>query len=395
MQVIKIVSFVFLLSFLAGCWDARELGDISVVTGIAIDKGEHQRYKLTIEGLNASELNAKTARGDAPSVVYALEGDTIAELSQKMNAGISRKLIYSHVRTVVISEELAREGLLDFLDFLERNREIRDDFIFLLAKGRADEILRVTYPVQKASTMKLAVQFRMMADHWGGDPDVRLKDVIEAMVSPGREPVLTAVRVQGEKEKGNAVDNMKKVTPDALVVLDSLAVFKKDRYLGDLTIVDSRNYLLIENGIQLTSFTVPCRKGKDMAVRVYNASSKRKVKYKDGKPHIDIELFLESRLDATQCADDLTRPETYVKYEKLVSDAVSRDVESTVKRVQEKFKVDIFGFGEDMYRQDFEHFEKVKDYWNEEFTRAKIQVNTSVMLRRAGIRTKSFLTEKQ
>lgn len=392
MKVTKVVCFVFFLSFLTGCWDARELREITVVTGMAIDKGKHKRYKLTVEGLNASELNTKTAKGDAPAVVYGLEGDTVAELSQKMNTGIARKLIYSHVRTVVISKELARKGIIDFLDFLERNREIRDDFLFLISKGRADEILRVTSPIEKASSMKLVVQMRTMANNWGGDPKIRLKDMIDAIVSPGREPVLAAIRVQGNKEKGNSVDNMKKVTPDATVVLDSLTVFKKDKYLGDLNVFDSRNYMMIEDKLKLTSFTIPCRKGKNMIIRVYNGSTGRKAKYIHGKPHIYIDFYLESRLDGTQCEDDLTKTETYVKYEKLISKEVTREVESTIKRVQKKFKVDIFGFGEDMYRQDFKQFEKVKDYWNEEFVRADIQVHTLVMLRRAGIRSKSFKT---
>lgn len=393
MKALRLFSVVVFLSFLTGCWDARELGEITIVTGMAIDKGERQKYKLTVEGLNSAELNAKTARGDAPSVVFGIEGDTIAELSQKMNTGLSRKLIYSHVRTVIVSREIARAGLWEFVDFLERNREIRDDFMFLVAEGRADETLRVTYPIQKASTMKLAIQMRTMASNWGGDPDIRLKDVIDAAVSPGREPVLATIRVEGAPEKGNSVENMKKVTPDAIIVLDSLAVFKEDKYIGELGLEDSRNYLLIEDGLQLTSFTIPCGKNKYFAVRVYNATSERKVSYRNGKPHFQVELYLESRVDGSQCADDLSKPQTYLKYEKFMSHAVSKEVEDTIKQVQKKFKVDIFGFGEDMYRQHPSQFEKVKDNWHEEFTRADVQINTTVMLRRAGIRTKSFLTE--
>ncbi|MEW9669946.1 Ger(x)C family spore germination protein [Ammoniphilus sp. 3BR4] len=392
---IQIIGLLLLLSLLSGCWDARELGDITVVTGMGIDKGERKRYKLTIEGMNAAELNNKTARGDAPSIVYSLEGDTIAELSQKMNTAISRKTVYSHVRTVVISQELARTGLLEFLDFLERNREIRDDFMFLLSEGKAEDILKVTYPIQKASSLKIAAQLPTMAQNWGGDPDIRLKHMIDAATSPGRSPVLTKIRIQGEKEKGGSVENMKKVDPNAIVVVDGLAVFKDDRYIGDLNMGDSRNYLLIQGDVKLTSFTIPCGNKNFLAVRVYNASSKRKVEYFGGTPHAKIELFLEGRLDSTQCGDDLSKPETYVKYEKMMSKSVSHEVESTIKRVQKKFQVDAFGFGDDLNRQHFEQFEKVKDNWNEEFARMKVDVHTTVMLRRAGIRTKSFLKERK
>ena len=98
-----------MILLLTGCWDQRELSDISVVTGMAIDKGEKGRYKLTVEAINATELNAKTAGGNSPTVVYSLEGDTIEELSQKMNIGLSRNLLYSHMRVFVISKDIARE----------------------------------------------------------------------------------------------------------------------------------------------------------------------------------------------------------------------------------------------------------------------------------------------
>ena len=43
---------------------------------------------------------------------------------------------------------------------------------------------------------------------------------------------MTALTIQGKPEKGGSVDNMKKDTPDAMVVVDSLAIFKEDKLLG-------------------------------------------------------------------------------------------------------------------------------------------------------------------
>ena len=48
---------------------------------MAIDKGKNEKYKLTIEAINATELNDKTAGGNSPSVVYSLEGNTVEELA--------------------------------------------------------------------------------------------------------------------------------------------------------------------------------------------------------------------------------------------------------------------------------------------------------------------------
>ncbi|WP_226280691.1 hypothetical protein [Cytobacillus oceanisediminis] len=131
------VMFAVILTaiLLSGCWDQRELSEITVVTGMAVDKGEDDKYILTVEGINATELNNRTASGNAPSIVYSAEGNTLAELTYRVNEGISRHLIYSHMRTLIIGEELAKEGIIDFIDFLERNREIRDDFNILIARG--------------------------------------------------------------------------------------------------------------------------------------------------------------------------------------------------------------------------------------------------------------------
>ena len=99
---------------LSGCWDHRELSEITVVVGMAVDKNKDNQYRLTVEGINAKELNPKTASGFAPSIVFTLEGETLAELTRKMNIGISKHLIYSHMKVLVISEEVLKEGMIYF-----------------------------------------------------------------------------------------------------------------------------------------------------------------------------------------------------------------------------------------------------------------------------------------
>ena len=61
-----------------------------------------------------------------------------------MNIGVSRNLLYSHMRVFVISKDIASGGMMAFLDSFERSREFRDDFDIILAKeGKAADILQV------------------------------------------------------------------------------------------------------------------------------------------------------------------------------------------------------------------------------------------------------------
>ena len=168
-----------MILLLTGCWDQRELSTISLVTGMAIDKGKNGKYKLTVEAINATELNGKTAAGNSPSVVYSLEGDTIEELAHKVNIGGSKSLIYSHMRVFVVSKDIASSGMMAFLDAFERSRELRDDFDIILAKeGEAADILKVLYTVQKASSLKLMAQLETATKTWGSTPSVKINDFI-------------------------------------------------------------------------------------------------------------------------------------------------------------------------------------------------------------------------
>ena len=149
-----------------------------------------------------------------------------------------------------------------FLDAFERSRELRDDFDIIMAKeGEAADILQVVYTIQKASSLKLMAQLETATKAWGSTPSVQINDFIRALTSPGRQPVMSVVRIQGDPKKGESVDNMKKAHPDALVVIDSMALFRKDKLVGFLSVEDTRNYLWTQNKLKRTTMTVPC--GKD------------------------------------------------------------------------------------------------------------------------------------
>ncbi|EWG13088.1 Ger(x)C family spore germination protein [Cytobacillus firmus] len=395
MKKCGVMSAILLAAILlAGCWDQRELGEITVVTGMAVDKGENDKYILTVEGINATELNNRTASGFAPSIVYSAEGNSLAELTYRVNEGMSRHLIYSHMRTLIIGEELAKEGIIDFIDFLERNREIRDDFNILIAReAKGSDVLKVTYQFQKSTSLKLHTQLDTMMKDWGGDPGVRMNDVITAWTAPGRQPVMAAVRIKGDPEAGASSENMMKVTPDALVVLDSLAIFKGDKLEGFLTLEDSRNYLWIQNKIVKTSITAECSENKYMGLRVYDTRTKIKGKLENGKARIKIMIRAEAYIDGTHCNDQFDKAKTYEENGEIAQKQINDMVTKTIEKVQKEYGTDIFGFGEVVLRQDYQNFKKVRNNWDEKFADADIQVDTTLIIRRTGIRTKSFLKE--
>ncbi len=81
------------------------------------------------------------------------------------------------MRVFVISEDIASSGMMEFIDPFERSRDLRDDFDIVVAKeGKAADILKVLYVVQKSSSLKLMAQLENASKLWGSTPAVKIND---------------------------------------------------------------------------------------------------------------------------------------------------------------------------------------------------------------------------
>ncbi|TRZ39030.1 Ger(x)C family spore germination protein [Niallia circulans] len=385
---------VLIVCLLGGCWDRKELSEIKLVSGMAIDKGDDGKYEVTVEALNAAELNSRTSGGNAPSLVETIEGETLSEVSHQFSQYYAQYLVFSHMKLLVISEEVAKSGMIDFIDYLERNRELRDDFKILIAKGnKASDVLKVTNLYRKSSSLKLSTQLENMFQDWGGDPDMRINDFINDVTLEGKEAVLNTVVVEGDKKVGASVENMNNVTPEAIVLVDSLAFFNKKKLAGFLPLDDTRVYLWITDKFKNTTLTVQCGENEYSAVRIIHSTTNVQTKMDGVRPEFTINVKSEGYIEGTQCYKSLDKIETFKKYEDLVSKSAAEKIQKTVAKMQNEYGLDIFGFGEIMRRQHNNQFAKIKDDWNSYFAEAKVNVNFDFILRRTGIRSDSFLDE--
>ncbi|HWJ78474.1 MAG TPA: Ger(x)C family spore germination protein [Niallia sp.] len=383
-----IIASCFVLS---GCWDQSELGENSIVTGIAVDKGEKKKYKLSIESTAATELNFRTAQGFAPAFVYSIEGDTIGELTHLFNRVSSTHYILSHTRVLIIGEPLAKEGFLSFIDFFDRNREIRDDFKLIVAKeGNAEDLLKITNDYQKVSSLKVFTQLDNMLEDWGGAPGMKLKDFIRTYASKGQVPVLGAMTIQGSKEEGGSMDNLKQTVPAAIGKIDSLAFFKDGKLIGYLPIKDTRLLLWVQNRIVQTSLTIPYNNNNDFfGMRVLRSKTKVKAREVDGRPQFDIKIYIESVLDGSDKKVNLKKVYAFENLEKTAQEYLEGEFTQLFKKMQNEYGADIFGLGEMYKDQDYKSFKKYHDNWEEGFKLATIKTHVDLEIKRSGIRNNS------
>jgi len=388
-----LLSFVLiLLIVVTGCWSRRELNNLAFAGVIGIDKAGKE-FEVSVLVMDPNAVSAKKpSSGRTPSVLYHARGETVSLAIRRMASVTPRHLYFSHIRMLIIGEQLAREGIRDTLDFLSRNNEIRTDFYFAIAKGTtARELLGVLTPLETTSANNMFGTLEVSRKTWAPTVPAQLDKLMTDLMSEGKHPVLSTIQIQGNPEQAASKNNLEKVDTPGVLQYTGLAVFNKDKLLGWLNEEESKAYNYIQDKVKRTIGVVGCPDGGRISSEIVRSKTELKGKVVQGEPQIDIHMRIESNIQDVECKVDLTKEETIADLDMRASRKLETMVKRTIESVQKKYKVDIFGFGEVIHRADPKAWEKLKKNWDQEFTHLQVQVTADIKTRRMGTVSNSFL----
>lgn len=387
--------FVFLAMFMitTGCWSRRELNDLSIVTGVAIDKHDHQ-FRVSVQVVDPAAVASKQGAGDrSPVSVYDATGDTIFEAIRKMTTLTPRKLYFSHLRIFVLGEDLAKDGIRNTLDLLDRDHEVRTDFYIVVARGiKAKDIISVLTPLEKNPATKLYTSLKVSEKAWAPTVSVQLDELISAIMSDGKQPVLTGIQIKGDLDIGKSKENVNVIDTPANLQYQGIAVFKNDRLIGWLNEDESKGFSDLTDRLNSTVIEIACGKSGKMAVEIIRSKSKLKGIVKDGKPEVEVTIRSEANVADVECEVDLSKTETIYKLEKEVEKTIKSNVERTVSKAK-KLKSDIIGFGEAIHRANPDYWKKAKKEWDQQFPSLPVHFKIEVKIRGLGTTGDSFLNK--
>ncbi|GMK41866.1 spore germination protein KC [Paenibacillus sp. CCS19] len=393
--MIVMLLLVFLLP-LTGCWDRRELNELAISVGLGIDKvGE--RYRVTAQVVQPSEV--ATSKGSSgfstPVTTYRASGVTIFEAIRKMTTVSPRKIYASHLRIVVIGEELAREGIAEALDLLSRDYELRMDFYILVAKGTsAEDLLELLTPLDKIPANKIFNSIQVSEKAWAPVSAMTMDMFIRDYKSKGNNPVLSGIKATGNEAKGKRRSNVEKLNPDARLRNNGLAVFRMDQLIGWLSEEQSKGYNYIVDRVKSTVGHVPCPGEKgNIALEVIRSKSNMKTEIRNGRPHLIVDLDVEQNVGEVMCKVEITDEGVIDTLEREAEKSLKDIVERTIAAGQQKFKCDFFGFGDALHRSNLKAWKQMENDWDEHFAEASLTVNAKVNIRRTGTIDNSFIMD--
>lgn len=363
---------------LAGCWDRMEINDIAFVMASSNDiteNGELQgATKIAVpSGLGSSRMGGASGVNKS-FVIESASGRDINDIMQKLQGKLPRRLNISHRRVLYIGEKLAKRGIAPILDHYSRNPASRHIAYVLVTKGSESiHFLESSNPLERIPGEEVRELERLNTG-----AVYSLRDYLITDNSSGRTPVMGVVEMSGSKGREE-------------IMVGGSAMFKKEKLIGYLSSDETKVMHLLTNRIKYyrISSNVPKEKGK-VAMRLIKGKCKIKpiVKGDDVKFLVEVQIIGEVLENNTKL--DLSKPPDLEKVQEALRKEIQKKVQKAVANIQEKYRADVFGFGESIFNKEPKVWKRLEPRWEVIFARAEVTVKTKLTLRNAGMNGEPF-----
>ncbi|MDF9409198.1 Ger(x)C family spore germination protein [Pelotomaculum isophthalicicum JI] len=399
---------------LTGCFGSRETDETAYVLAMGFDKGEKDNMVVTVSIANTKVIagmagGAGGAKEEGRNVLVQ-SVETYGPLAglEQLSSVTGRHLSLLHTKAYIFSEELAKEGLADWVSTMSRYYELRATSYVFVCRGKAKDFLEKNQPPLELSPTKqyeligslsrahgfyknaMFLNFHQDVKSWSAEPSLPLVAIHEG----GLETAKPGLKKGGGYEPGRYFAGELPVSGANKAQIMGTAVFRGSKMVGAISGEETRYYLMLrgefENGF--FSFVDPVL--HEPALIGFTVHQARSPKYvtsinEDGTVTIDVDIYLEADLSAMLKGINYENPDLKPVIEEAFSMYVQQGCQNLIKRTQEEYKADIFNFGYRLKR----HFWTVQTWhdfnWLERYPEAQVSVTVHTRVRRTGLMLKT------
>ncbi len=373
---IKSIVMIIISAYLfTGCWNYREINNLSVVAGIAIDRNELDgKYEVTIE-----IVNIKKGKDISNNSEYiTLCGDSLFDIIRNMISVSSRRLYFSHAKIVIISKELAKDGLSKAIDWYIRDAETRTDIYLLISKEKtAKEVLMTKRNENMIVSFDLAKVIQN-EKNVSTAPKVDLWDFLDILKQKEANTSLPLIFIDksGEKEVPR---------------IEGMAVIKDDKLIGMID-GDIAKYILFTTDEIKTGILVLGRKSSEpISFEIFKNRTKIKYKFDEGKMKAQVFTDTIVSIAEYQTQQPFNTCEEKEVIEKQLANMLEESIYNSINMIQKEYKSDIFGFGITLHKDYPKLWKELSDNWEYNFENLEVEVISKVQIKNSATTSKPIM----
>lgn len=364
---------------LSGCWNYREINKLAVVSGAAIDKSsDGKQYLMTAEII---DLRGGAKETKIQSKRIEMEGKTLFDAARNIIKVSGKKLYWGHADVFVISEDVAREGILPVIDYIMRSTERRLTINILVSKEKtAKELLAQQSITTEIRAFEMDEMINSEKRSLSKVPAVDVRDFVNDLTGEGVSATLPTV----------GITNSDGVPTSELA---GTAVFDRDKLVGFLNEEETKYLLFVKNkikggGIPLTGNSGDLQDG--VALEIVKNKTKASPVYLNKNLTMNIDINTEVTLTELGFSHSPIDKKGREKIDRKAEETVKYNIENVIRKVQTDFAVDVFGFGNIVQREMPSVWKSIEVNWNEIFRALPVNVNVKMDIKNAGLLSKSI-----
>lgn len=352
-MVRKCSIVIAIVLFISGCVKKEILDDVSIESALGFDF--YKEGQILGTSLVPNFQPDKSIKNVTYQAVSAMNRELIVEM-QRQSAD---PLVSGSIEVVLFGEKLARRGIIDLIDALQRDATIGERLYLTVVDGKANDMLKHTYGTSGNATYisNLVEQNIESRDL----PQTNLHMFIFDFFQKGKDPFLPMVKRIGK-------DRME---------ISGLCLFKEDKVIEVIPTNKMFFFKLLADKYSEGTYKVEIN-GEEAAVRSIRSNHRFDL-MNDHPNEITIHIKIDGQI--REYSGDKLSPKAIKTIETNLEKKVNEECLKLINHFKEK-KIDPFGLGH-YVKSRTRNFDFNK--WEQEYQNLKVKIKCDVEIIDAGV----------
>lgn len=369
----------------------ENIDDLAYIIAVAIDKGENDILDITFQMSIPNESKSSESNGSkSSSESGGSSKDTVSKTIEckSFNSGInqlnnltSKRVDLSHCKLIIFSEEIAKDGVSDFIYTLENNLQLRSNCSILVSNSKAKDFLENSTPTFESSTVSFYETIRNSSKYTGYTYNVDLNHFYTSIYDSFGEPCATLTYVTNKKEEDSDSSSNENSSNKKDIKFDGLAVFKGDKLIGELSPEETLCFLIVTNNLKRAILSIPSPFDENKTIDIHLSkfdNTKHSVKIENSIPNISTNIYLDCTILSSSLDFNANDSQYMDNLELSVSDYIKKTIENFYQKISKEYKSDICGFGKYAVKFFLTENEWKSYNWNDVFSESTFDVKTNI-----------------
>ena len=266
---------------------------------MGIDTSETKGLKVTFQFVNPPSTS-EGSNQEANIFEDTVEATSIPNAINIMNSYLARKIDLSHCRSIVFSEDVAKNGISDHVYTLMNDVQVRPSSNIITTTCTAYEYIKNSIPSLETSITRYYDIFPSSGKYTGYVSDATIGEFYNSLLCNACDPHT----ILGGVSSTSSTNSQSTVSTDSNIKSGSspisgmrsaesigIVAFKHDKLVGELDAIETICFHILKNNINSFIITVPSPKDNTFKIDLLvtpKGTCKTKVDIVNGSPYVKI-----------------------------------------------------------------------------------------------------------